>query len=113
MDEARHRIVANPFYVLELDADASRAEVERAGQMLLGLLELGVKSAAWYHTPLGRSERTPQRVREAMAALRDPEMRLQAELWARLPRRTEADEEPAAAAGWPGAIAALGWAPGE
>ena len=106
-------MASNPFYVLELDRGATRAEVERAGQMLLGLLELGVKSAARYHTPLGRRERTPELVREALATLREPERRLHAELWARLDRRhqpAESGDEPAA--GWAGAVAALGWAPG-
>lgn len=71
----------NPFFVLELPALASRAEVERAGQKLLDMLAVGIARAAIYRTPLGARARTPELVRSAMAALRDPERRVVHELW--------------------------------
>ena len=75
----------SPFYVLGLRPDQGRVEVEREGQKLLGMLELGLKSAATYATPLGPRPRTPELVRQAMADLRAPERRLLLELWAALP----------------------------
>jgi hypothetical protein len=72
----------NPFYVLELAPDCSRAEVERAGQRLLGMLELDLAGARAYLTPFGRGHRDAAKVREAMAELRDPQRRLFHELWA-------------------------------
>jgi hypothetical protein len=73
----------NPFFVLGLPADASRIEIEREAQKLLGMLELGFTDAKSYKTPLGTRARTPELVRAAVAALRDPYRRLVAELWAR------------------------------
>jgi len=73
----------NPFFVLGLPADTSRIELEREAQKLLGMLELGFVEARTYQTPLGSRARTPELVRAAVAALRDPYRRLIAELWAR------------------------------
>ena len=73
----------NPFFVLGLPADTSRIEIEREAQKLLGMLELGFAEAKTYPTPLGSRPRTPELVRAAVAALRDPYRRLNAELWAR------------------------------
>ena len=113
----------NPFYVLGLRPEATRQQVEREGQKLLGMLELKLGSAARYPTPVGPGERTADKVRVAMAELRDPERRLGHELWARL----EAAPLPAATSGageasevsarprrkadapWAGALALLGW----
>jgi len=78
-----YRIAGNPFHILGLAPDCSRAEIEREGQKLLGMLELGLSAARTYETPLGIFERTPESVREAMAELRDPDRRLGHELWAR------------------------------
>jgi hypothetical protein len=77
------RLAENPFFVLGLSPDASRIEMEREAQKLLGMLELGFVAAQTYATPLGPRERTPELVRAAAAALRDPYQRLLAELWAR------------------------------
>lgn len=107
------RIADNPFYVLGLPVDCSRAQVEREGQKLIGMLELGLSAARTYDTPLGTRERTADKVREAMAELRAPERRLMHELWARSsPKRharpdTATSEERAPA--WRGLLAALGW----
>ena len=50
----------NPFFVLDLPVTATRAEVERAGQKWLGMLEVGMSRAAIYTTPLGVRARTPE-----------------------------------------------------
>jgi hypothetical protein len=66
-------------------------------------------------------ERTADKVRRAMAELRDPDRRLEHEIWARLDPKAApppaADDAPApdrprADAPWPGALAALGWRAG-
>jgi hypothetical protein len=115
----RQRIAQNPFYVLGLAVDCSRAEIEREGQKLLGMLALDLAAALTYRSPLGEHPRTAEAVREAMAELRDPERRLMHEMWARLqpgPDRTRPDEGAGGgdtgrpvAAPWPEAMAVLGW----
>jgi hypothetical protein len=115
MSHKSDKIRDNPFYVLEVRPDAARAVVDREGQKLLGMLALGLKSAATYSTPVGVGERTPEKVREAMAELHRPERRLVHELWARLPAkareaRAEIDETTERAdAAWPDALEAFGW----
>lgn len=79
--QSRARLIDNPFYVLELAPDCSRAEVERAGQKLLGMLELDLAGALAYPTPFGSGRRDAAKIREAMAELRDPQRRLLHELW--------------------------------
>ena len=93
----------NPFFVLGLAPETSRIELEREAQKLLGMLELGFDAAKTYQTPFGPRPRTPELVRAAVAALRDPYRRLVAELWARhappshdappLPVETAGDDE--------------------
>ena len=116
---AIERIRDNPFYVLGLRPEASRPAIERQGAKLLGMLELNLKSATTYATPVGRAERTPEKVRWAMAELRDPARRLDHEVWARLdPEAAPAPPPPdddvnARTEGpldaWPEALTALGW----
>ncbi len=109
------KLAENPFFVLGVTAEASRIEVEREAQKLLGMLELGFAEARMYATPLGPRERTAEMVRAAVAALRDPYRRLVAELWARhappSPERAGAPacEPPEPAS--PGLRRALGWRP--
>jgi hypothetical protein len=105
-------VVENPFFVLGISPDASRIEIEREAQKLLGMLELGFASAKTYATPLGPRPRTAEAVRAAVAALRDPYDRLVAELWARhapppAPARTAAQR----AGTLPALRRALGWRP--
>ena len=107
----------NPFFVLGLSPDASRIELEREAQKLLGMLELGFASAQTYATPLGPRPRTPELVRAAVAALRDPYRRLVAELWARH-APPPVDETPATPEGagdaerpQPALRRRLGWSP--
>jgi hypothetical protein len=117
MDPATlEKVRDNPFYVLGLRPDATRAEVEREGQKLLGMLELSLQSAAHYATPLGPAPRTADKVRRAMAELRDPERRLEHEVWARLdPGAGDPGPPPRdrprrrADAPWPDALVQLGW----
>lgn len=101
----------NPFFVLGLAADASRIEIEREAQKLLGMLELGFVDAQTYQTPLGPRPRTAELVRAAVAALRDPYRRLVSELWARHapPAKPAEPPPPASSAGTPGLRAKLGW----
>lgn len=107
-------IVDNPFLVLGLSPEASRIEIEREAQKLLGMLELDFAAAKTYATPLGPRPRTAEAVRAAVAALRDPYQRLVAELWARHapPVRTEAPAQEAAPEPAPTRLRrALGWRP--
>jgi hypothetical protein len=106
-------IADNPFFVLGVTPEASRLEIEREGQKLLGMIELGFADAQRYATPLGPRPRTADDVRAALAALRDPARRLLAELWARhAPPHAEqapAEATPAEPSGLPRARARLGW----
>ncbi len=104
-------IADNPFFVLGLSPDASRIEIEREAQKLLGMLETGFIDIQQYATPLGPQLRTAEAVRAAVATLRDPYQRLVAELWARHapPARTEAETAPPPAED--GLRRALGWRP--
>jgi hypothetical protein len=108
-------IAENPFYVLNVAPDASRIEIEREAQKLLGMLELGFAEATSYATPLGPRQRTAELVRAAVAALRDPQQRLAAELWRRHappPAPAAIDAAPASDAGArPSLRRALGWRP--
>lgn len=109
------RLVDNPFYVLEVAPDCSRAEIERAGQKLLAMLELDLAGARAYATPFGPGRRDGAKVREAMAELRDPQRRLFHELWVLSqpwssdPAAIPADHTLANVRGFSAALSALGW----
>ena len=107
------KIVDNPFFVLGISPDASRIEIEREAQKLLGMLELSFADAQQYATPLGPRPRTPEAVRAAVAALRDPYQRLVAELWARHapPAKAAGPTGVAEDAPAPRLRRALGWRP--
>lgn len=114
--DPNRRIAENPFYVLGLSPECSRLEVERQGQKLLGMLEVGLSAARTYATPLGEHERTVDKVRAAMAELRDPERRLHHELWARLEpdhlgqaKQQRSAREKERVPGFGGASVRLGW----
>jgi len=79
------RIAQNPFYVLGVAPTAQRTELEREGNKLLSMLQVGMKEAKVYRSPMGEHPRTEEAVREAMAELRDPKRRLVHELLAALP----------------------------
>jgi len=103
----------NPFFVLGVSPDASRIEIEREAQKLLGMLELGFAEVQAYATPVGPQPRTAEAVRAAVAALRDPYRRLVAELWARHapPAVAAAPETAEPAPELAGLRRALGWRP--
>lgn len=105
----------NPFFVLGVDTHASRAEVERAGQKLIALLALGSASVEGYDTPIGPATRDADKVRQALATLRDPTERVIQELMANVAasanvvptfdgKRVERQR-----AGWKEAERAIGW----
>jgi hypothetical protein len=100
------RFAQNPFYVLGVARDCTRAELERAAQRLLSELELGLAAAATYMTPLGIRPRDADLVRRAAAELRDPARRLWHEIWASLPARYRPKRQRPAG---PSALGALGW----
>jgi hypothetical protein len=99
---------SNPFFVLEVPIDATPPDVERAGQRLLALLTVGSAGAGTYQTPLGPAPRDADRVRQALAALRDPRRRVLHELWATVvPANGPASSH--APGPWKEAAHALGW----
>ena len=99
----------NPFFVLEVPTQASRTEVERAGQKLLGLLALGAAGADRYDTPFGPGTRDADAVRRALATLRDPIERVIQELWANVARGAGGKATASAAEPWEEAARAIGW----
>ncbi len=109
-----HPLKDNPFLVLDLPPSCSAMDVERQGKKLLSMLELDLVASRTYATPLGAFPRTPERVREAMAILRDPPRRAAFELWAHAPRALVDDTQAGRGDGvapWPEAFAALWWRP--
>ena len=103
------RVASNPFLVLGITPAFSRREMEREGQKLLGMLELGMAEARSYPTVFGPRPRTPEMVREAMAELRDPGRRLAHELFF-LEGTAGADADRGEqTVGWSGAFSALGF----
>jgi hypothetical protein len=122
--KASARLRENPFFVLGLPVTATRPEIEREAQKLLGMIELGLLEAMRYASPLGWHPRTADLVRGAAATLRDPKRRLVAEAWARhlavvtdpAPELTadddDTDDRDAPAPGWEDARAILGWSGG-
>lgn len=99
----------NPFFVLEIRTDATPIDVERAGQRLLALLAVGSETAEIYETPLGPSTRDADRVRQALATLRDPKQRVLHELWANVVPPTGPASSATSTGSWEGAELALGW----
>jgi len=99
----------NPFFVLDVSPQASRVEVERAGQKLIALLALGSAGAGRCVTPFGTAGRDADTVRQALAALRDPIERVIHELFAEVPHRSAAASSEIAAGPWTGAERAIGW----
>ncbi len=99
----------NPFFVLELEAVASRSDVERAAQRLLGLLTIGAQGADEYPTPFGPGRRDADTVRQALARLRDPLQRVTYELWANVPPLAAPETNDSLTAAWEDGARALGW----
>lgn len=108
---ARSRVATNPFHVLGLRPTASRPDVERESQRLIAMIEVGLREAGSYASPVGGMPRDADAVRAAAAELRDPERRLVHELWAALPPEEDAlfDEGAPKDPGFPAGALALGW----
>lgn len=107
------RIVDNAFRVLGLTPRASWPEVARTAEALLAALEAGDVTVSSYDTPLGPQMRSAAAVRVARARLRDPDERIQQEIWWEAPGHGPVGETPDddAAEIWPQAPAAWGWRP--
>lgn len=105
---AAKRVIDNAFLVLGLTPRASWSEVARTTDALLASLEAGDPTVSTYDTPLGPQERTAGAVRVARARLRDPDARIQQEIWWEAPTRGPAPTAPEDAP-WPRAGAAWGW----
>lgn len=107
-----NRIKNNPFYLLGLPPTASRTEIERQGQKLLGLLEIGAKQASTYMTPFGAFSRDADQIRQALSELRNPERRLMHEIWATLPaEKIQEYPKPFSPPPWENALKILRWKP--
>jgi hypothetical protein len=100
---------SNPFFILDVSTQASRTEVERAGQKLLGLLALSAAGADRYDTPFGTATRDADAVRRALATLRDPHERVIHELLAHVATEVGDRAEAPAAEAWKDATRAIGW----
>ena len=70
-----------PFWILELDPQATHQAVERAYQNITGKLKLGIPGINCYSTPIGEKSRDEFQLREARAILLDPEKRILCEFW--------------------------------
>jgi hypothetical protein len=100
-------LLDNPFLVLGILPNATRIEVERAGQKLLAQLAVQVASAKTYATPHGPRARDEDRVRAALAALRDPGLRVMHELW--LTESAGPSAEVPSLPAWSEAWRSMGW----
>jgi hypothetical protein len=108
-DDALAAWRGNAFFVLGVSPQASRAEVERAGQKLLGLLALGSAGAGHYDTPFGPATRDADSVRQALAILRDPLERVIQELLAGVSQTAGETGNVDPRGAWPAAGHAIGW----
>lgn len=118
-EPSRIPITHNAFHVLGLTPRANWSHVMQAAEALVDALEAGDPEARRYHTPLGPRFRTAADVQRAMTRLRDPDERIQHEIWWETPARGMAaphDDTTASsveawpdADAWPNADAAWGW----
>ncbi len=83
--DPRARLRDNPFFVLGMSVGSTSMELERAARRLLSELAVGREASRTYSTPFGCMERTPENVRAAVDALRDPAKRIRHEWWAAVP----------------------------
>jgi hypothetical protein len=102
------RFVLNPFYILELRPGCTRVDIERQGQKLLSLLEIGADIGP-FATPLGRVGRNADMIHQALDLLRNPEHRAFYELWARIPPDPLSPPPPERGAPWPDALDSFGF----
>lgn len=109
MNDPLARWRRNPFFVLALPAQATRAEFERAGQKFLALLQIGAAGSGQYQALGGTMTRDADAVRQALAQLREPGERVVHELWASVAADAIPGEAHPVDAGWPEAERALDW----
>lgn len=100
------RVAENPFFILDIGADATKAQIRSRGRALCDALANAEPWAAKYFTPLGNRLRTPELVTWATAELLDPDRRLGHELW----HFECSNHQPIPAPEpWPSAMRAYGW----
>ena len=72
----------NPYFVLGLPVPSAAADVERAKNRILSVMEAKQRSTHKYNTPWGPQTATPDMVRKAAARLGSSRQRLLLALWA-------------------------------
>jgi hypothetical protein len=105
--EIARRFTADPFVVLQAPCTATRRELEHAACALLDALSRG--DGGRYPTALGERVRDADAVEQARVELRDAEVRILHEVWARLPVRRQPLLRGDGPAPWRGGLRALGW----
>lgn len=70
-----------PFWVLELNCEATASDIEKAARDLIAKIQLGVAGVEQFATPVGFRQRDQYLIREAKALLQNPETRLLGEFW--------------------------------
>lgn len=105
--EIARRFTADPFIVLQAPSTATRRELDVAASALLEALARG--DASRYPTALGERVRDADAVEQARYELRDAEVRILHEVWARLPTRRQPLLRADGPAPWRGGERALGW----
>lgn len=73
----------NPYFILELEAPATRADVERQKNKLVALFDVSPARAARYLSPFGDATRSVDDVRRAAKTLEEARQRLWCGLWAK------------------------------
>lgn len=84
MPDFRERIITNPFYILGLRPDNTKAEIEERARWLIDRLAVHPGPEETYATPLGRFPLTRGLVDDALKELGQPTRRLSHEIWAHL-----------------------------
>ena len=77
----KQRYLAWPFWLLGLEPSASNSDIEKAAREIEAKIQFKVPNAERYKTPFGDFNRDSFEIREAKAALQEPNSRLLAEFW--------------------------------
>lgn len=104
--EPLRRVAENPFFILDIGAAATKAQIRARSRALSDALSNGEPWAAKYFTPLGNRLRTPKLVEWATAELLHPDRRLGHELWHFESSQHQPIPTPEP---WPEAMRAYGW----
>lgn len=70
-----------PFWVLNLTPSATNSDIEKAAREIDSKIQFQVPGADQFETPTGKQKRDSFLIREAKAALQDPNARVLAEFW--------------------------------